>query len=260
MVLNIWGLYKDSHYLYSKWKYIILCFEVRSSVRFASVAQSCSTLCKPMDCSTPGFSVHNQLREFTQSHVHWVGDAIQPSHPLSSPSPPAPNPSQHQSLFQWVSSSHQVAKELEFQLHQSFQWISHVHWVNDGVQPAHPRASYITVQFFSSRNTEFGLWSWSLLGLGQVFMVWNTLPRAGIVSMLSSSWFAGRQCMTVVGWWPYARYSDRERVTLWELICFRESYLFVQEGLHRSSSWSHWICQQEQVRCCPVCEPICGNV
>ena len=78
---------------------------------------------------------------------------------------------------------------------------------------------------FSSRNTEFGLWSWSLLGLGQVFIVWNTLPRAGIVSMLSSSWFAGRQYMTVVDWWLCARYSARERVILWELICFRESYL-----------------------------------
>ena len=63
-----------------------------------------------MNCSTPGFPVHHQLPEFTQTHVHWVGDAIQPSHPLSSPSPPAPNPSQHQSLFQWVNSSHEVAK------------------------------------------------------------------------------------------------------------------------------------------------------
>ena len=77
-----------------------------------------------MDCSTPGFPVHHQLLEFAQTHVHWVSDAIQPSHPLSSPFPPALNLSQHQGLFQWVSSSHQVAKVLEFQLqHQSFQWI-----------------------------------------------------------------------------------------------------------------------------------------
>ena len=69
-----------------------------------------------MDYSTPGLPVHHQLPEFTQIHVHWVGDAIQLSHPLSSPSPPAPNPSQHQGLFQWVSSSHEVAKGLEFQL------------------------------------------------------------------------------------------------------------------------------------------------
>ena len=70
-----------------------------------------------------GLPVHHQLPEFTQTHVHRVGDATQPSHPLSSPSPPTPNPSQHQGLFQWVNSSHQVAKVLEFQLqHQSFQW------------------------------------------------------------------------------------------------------------------------------------------
>ena len=81
-------------------------------------------LCDPMDCSTPGFPVHHQLPELAQTHVHRVGDAIQSSHPLLSPSPPAFNLSQHQGLFQWVSSSHQVAKILEFQLqHQSFQWI-----------------------------------------------------------------------------------------------------------------------------------------
>ena len=73
---------------------------------------SCVQLCNPTDCSTPGFPVHHQLLELTQTHVHWVGDAIQPSHPLSSPSPPTFNLSQHQGLFQWVSSSHQVAKVL----------------------------------------------------------------------------------------------------------------------------------------------------
>ena len=79
---------------------------------FSSVAQSCPTLHDPMNRSTPGFPVHHQLPESTQTHVHWVGDAIQPSHPLSSPSPPALNLSQHQGLFKWVSSSHQVAKVL----------------------------------------------------------------------------------------------------------------------------------------------------
>ena len=87
-----------------------------SSVQFSSVTQLCLTLCDPMNCSTPGLSVHHQLPEYTQTHVHWVGDAIQTSHPLSSPSPPAPNPFQHQSLFQWVNSSHEVVKVLEFQL------------------------------------------------------------------------------------------------------------------------------------------------
>ena len=88
--------------------------------QFSSVAQSCPTLCDPMDCSTPGFPVHHQLPELAQTHVHQVGDAIQPSHPLSSPSPPTFNLSQRQDLFQGVSSSHQVAKVLELQ-HQSFQ-------------------------------------------------------------------------------------------------------------------------------------------
>ena len=87
-----------------------------AGVQFSSVAQSCPTLCEPMNRSTPGLPVHHHLPEFTQTHVHQVGDAIQPSHPLSSPFPLAPNPSQHQSLFQSVNSSHEVAKVLEFQL------------------------------------------------------------------------------------------------------------------------------------------------
>ena len=92
--------------------------------QFSSVSQLCPTLCDSMDCSTPGLPVHLQLPEFTETHVHWVSDAIQPSRPLLSPSPPAFNLSQQQGLFKWVSSSHQVAKVLEFQLkHQSFQWI-----------------------------------------------------------------------------------------------------------------------------------------
>ena len=86
------------------------------SDQIRSVAQSCLTLWDPMNRSTPGLPVRHQLQEFTQTHVHRVSDAIQPAHPLSSPSPPAPNPSQHQSLFQWVNSSHEVAKVLEFQL------------------------------------------------------------------------------------------------------------------------------------------------
>ena len=86
----------------------------------SSVIQLCPTLWDPMDCSTTGFPVHHQLLELAQTHVHWVGDAIQPSHPLSALYPPAFNLAQHQGLFQWVSSSHQMTKVLEFQLqHQS---------------------------------------------------------------------------------------------------------------------------------------------
>ena len=93
-------------------------------VQFSSVTQSCPTLCNPRDCSMPGLPVHHQHPELTQTHVHWVSDGTQPSHPLSSTSPPAFTLSQHQGLFQWVSSSHQVARVLQFQLqHQSFQWI-----------------------------------------------------------------------------------------------------------------------------------------
>ena len=84
--------------------------------QFSLVTQSCLTLCDPMDCSTPGLPVHHQLPEPTQTHVHWVSDAIQPSHPLLSPSPPALNPSQHQDLLQWVNSSNEAGKALEFSL------------------------------------------------------------------------------------------------------------------------------------------------
>ena len=111
------------------------------SYQFSSVAQSCLALWDPMDCSTPGFPVHHQLLELTQSHVHWVGDAIQPFHPLLSPSPPAFNLSQHQSLFKLVSSLNQVAKVLEFQFqHQSFQWIFRTDFLKVGF-PCSPRDS-----------------------------------------------------------------------------------------------------------------------
>ena len=90
------------------------CFS--NGAQFSSVTQSCPTLCDPMNHSMPGLPVRHQLPEFTQTHVHQVSDAIQPSHPLSSPSPPAPNSSQNQGLFKWVSASHEVDKVLEFQL------------------------------------------------------------------------------------------------------------------------------------------------
>ena len=118
-----------------------------SSVQFSSVAQSCPTLCDPMNLSTPGLPVHHQLLEFTQIHIHRVGDAIQPAHPLSSPSPPAPNPSQHQSLFQWVNSSYEVAKVLEFQLqHQFFQRTPRTNLLYDGLvgSPCSPRDSQVS--------------------------------------------------------------------------------------------------------------------
>ena len=97
--------------------------------QFSSVAQLCLTLCDSMDCNTPVFPVLHQLLEFDQIHVHWIHDIVQPSHPMPSSFPPAFNLSQHQSLFQWVSSSHHVAEVLELQLqHQSFQWIFRAHF------------------------------------------------------------------------------------------------------------------------------------
>ena len=118
-----------------------------TELQFSSVTQSCPTLCDPMNHSMPGLPVHQQLPEFTQTHVHWVGNAVQPSHPLSSPSPPAPNSSQYQSIFQWVNSSHEVAKVLEFQLqHQSFQWTPRTGLLQDGLVGSPRVFSNTTVQ------------------------------------------------------------------------------------------------------------------
>ena len=122
-------------------RHYIACFMFESE---SEVAQSCPTLCDPINHSTLGLPVHHQLPQFTQTHAHWISDAIQPSHPLSTPSPPAPNPSQHQGLFQWVNSSHEVARVLEFQLqHQSFQWTPRTDLLQDGLvgSPCNPRDS-----------------------------------------------------------------------------------------------------------------------
>ena len=118
-----------------------------------------------MNRSTPGLPVHHQLPEFTQTHVHRVSDAIQPSHPLSSPSPPASNPSQHQSIFQWVNSSHEVARVLEFQLqHHSFQRIPRPDLLQNGLvgSPCSPRDSYVW-KLDTSKLRWIG--SWCISGL-----------------------------------------------------------------------------------------------
>ena len=113
--------------------------KISTQVQFSSVTQSCPTLWDPMNHSTPGFPVHHQLLESTQTHVHWVGDAIQPSHPLLSPSAPALNLSEHQGLFKWVSSSQQVGKVLEFilifstELQMFFTYYVYEHLIRDMV-------------------------------------------------------------------------------------------------------------------------------
>ena len=125
---------------------------------FSSVSQSCLTLCNPMNRNTAGLPVHHQLPEFTQTHVHQVSDAIQLSQLLSSPSPPAPNPSQHQGLFQWVNSSHEVAKVLEFQLqHQSFKWKPRTYLLQDGLigSPCSPGDSQ---RVFSNTTVHVNPW------------------------------------------------------------------------------------------------------
>ena len=152
-LFNYWGLW--CHNMYN--------LITISSIQFSSLAQSHPTLCDPMNRSTPGLPVHHQLLEFTQTHVHRVRDAIQLSHPLSSPSPPAPNPSQHQSLLQWVMRWHEVAKVLEFQLqHHSLQRNPRADLLQNGLvgSPCSPRDSQEsppTPQFKSINSSALSL-------------------------------------------------------------------------------------------------------
>ena len=128
-----WELWKASWFLWNRaplsttpglLELTCCCNNGHQSIQFSSVARSCLTLCDPIYHNMPGFPVQHQLPELAQTHVHWVSDAIQPSHPLSSPSPPVLSLAQHQGIFQGVSSLHQVPKVLEFQLpDQLFQWI-----------------------------------------------------------------------------------------------------------------------------------------
>ena len=134
-----------------------------SSVQFSTVAQSRPTLCDPMNRSTPGLPVLHQLPQFTQTRIHWLSDAIQTSHPLSSPSPPSLNTSQHQSLLQWVNSSHQVAKVLEFQLqHDSLQRNPRAGLIQNGLvgslcSPRDSQESSPTPQFKSITSSALSL-------------------------------------------------------------------------------------------------------
>ena len=153
------------------------------SVQCSSVAHSCPTLCDPMDYSTPGLLVHHQFPELAQTHVHCVSDTIQPSHPLLPPSPPAFSLSQHQRLFQWVSSSHQVAKVLEFQLqHQSFQWIFRTDFLQDRLvgSPCSPRDSaFFIVQLshpYMTTGKTTALIRWTFVGK-VMSLLFNMLSR-----------------------------------------------------------------------------------
>ena len=135
-----------------------------SSVEFSSVAQSCPTLCNSMNHSMPGLPIHHQLPEIIQTHAHWVSDAIQPSHPLSSPSPPALSLSQHQDLFQWVSSSHQVAKvsaatsvlPVNIQDWSPLRWTGWISLQSKGLSRVFSNTTVQKHQFF---NAQLSSWS-----------------------------------------------------------------------------------------------------
>ena len=144
LITQSWLCGSLGSFLYSSVYSFPLFLIASASVQFSSVAQSCLTLCDPMNRGMPGLPVHHQLPEFPPTQVHRVSDAIQPFHLLLSPSPPAPNPSQHQSLFQWVNSSHEVAKVLEFQLrHHFFQKNARADLLQNGLvgSPCSPRDS-----------------------------------------------------------------------------------------------------------------------
>ena len=147
-----------------------------------------------MDCSTPGLPVHHQLLEFTQTHVLWVSDTIQPSHPLSIPSPPTFNLSQHQGLFQWVSSLHQVAKVLEFQLqHQSFQWIFRIDFLWDTLVefPYIQGTLKSLLQYHSSKASILQCSAFFMVQLSHLYMTTRALTD-GKTRVLTKRTFIGK--------------------------------------------------------------------
>ena len=165
-------------------KYLLNSFLINPQIhppQFSWVTQLCPTLCYPMNRSTPGLPVHHQLPEFTQTHMHRVSDDIQPSHSLSSPSPPAPNPSQHQGLFQWVNSSHEVAKVLEFQSPMNTQdWspLGWTGWISKGLARVFSSTTVQKHQFFSAQLSSQSL-SHPYMTTGK------SIPRQTMIQLLS---------------------------------------------------------------------------
>ena len=167
----------------------VYCHPAFLRVQFSSVAQSCPTLCDPMNRSTPGLPVHHQLLECTQTHVHRVSDAIQPSYPLSSPSPPAPNPSHHQSLFQWVISSREVAKVLEFQLQHHFvQRNPRADLLQNGLvgSPCSPRDSQESSPTPQFKSTSCEMLGWMTHKLESSFL--GEMSTTSHMQMISLQW------------------------------------------------------------------------
>ena len=199
-------------------------------VQFSSVAQLCPTLCDPMNHSMPGLPVHHQLPEFTQTHVHWVGDAIQPSHPLSSPFPPAPNPSQHQGLFQWVNSSHEVAKVLPKLVARvsALMWLKIALW--EGVKAPLPKLLEPDKLWYS----EFSIWTYIL----------EPLSGPGGVSWTQSQYF-------------YIKI--RKIYTKWDKVHKKPHFGTADKGLHPREIKQ--LAQDHSPGCEPQhsCQSLCSN-
>ena len=199
-----------------------------------------------MDCSTPGLLVHHQLPAFTQTHVHWVSDAIWPSHPLLSPSPPALNLSQHQGLFQWVSSSHQVAKVLELQLqHQSFQWIFRTDFLQDGLvgSPCSPRDSQESSPTHSSKASVLRHSAFFIVQVSHPYMTtgkiraltrWTFVGKA--LSLLFSSVFERTLLFSRVAMPIYISINSAQAFPFLYILTNIDSFLsgwyFMQNNLH----------------------------
>ena len=173
-------------------------------VQLSSVAQSCPTLCDPMNCSTPGLPVDHHLLGFTQTHVHWAGDAIQPPHPLSSPSTSCLQPFPASGSFQMSSSSHQVAKVLEFQLqHQSFQWIPRtgiysfrMDWLDlFAVQGTLKNL----LQHQSSKESVFWHSVFFLVQLSHPYMKWSEVKSLSCVRLFATPWTVAHQAPPSMG-------------------------------------------------------------
>ena len=171
-----------------------------SEICCCSVAESCPTLCNPMNCSTPGFLVLHYLPEFAQTYVYWIGDAIQPSHSLSPPSPPALNHSQHQGLFQWINSTHQVAKSWSFSISPSNEYSGLISFTTDWFYILAVRGTLKNLLQHHNLKALF-LWCWAFL-MVQISHLHMTI---GKTIALATQTFVGKvffpRSKSLLIWW-----------------------------------------------------------